>query len=134
MFHSRSQDFSNPQVTAIVGHLRAIERELGEIGKKAGRGASASASAAGDQIAAAAGLILNDMVDRLGRGRRAAADGAADLGKQALKISSRTGSEALSRIAGQAQQRPLAMLAVAIGVGLLIGAASRRNWSRFQSH
>jgi len=35
--------------------------------------------------------------------------------------------DALDRIAGQAKQRPLLTLAVAIGVGILIGAAGRRR-------
>ena len=52
MFHRRSSEF-DPRVSAIAGHLRAIEKELGGIGRSAGRNASASASAAGNQIAEA---------------------------------------------------------------------------------
>jgi len=126
MFQPRSTEF-DPRVTAIVDHLRAIERELGEIGRKAGRRASANASAAGDQIADAIGPILGDVVDRFRRGQRAAVDGAASLGDEAMKFGTRVGSDALGRIAGQARQRPLLTLAVAIGVGILIGAASRRT-------
>ena len=79
MFHHRSTEF-DPRVSAIAGHLRAIEKELGAIGRSAGRNASASASTAGNQIAEAIWPILNDIVDRFGRGRRAAVDEAASWG------------------------------------------------------
>jgi hypothetical protein len=35
MFHCRSTEF-DPRISAIVGHLRAIEKELGGIGNEAG--------------------------------------------------------------------------------------------------
>jgi hypothetical protein len=126
MFHNRSTEFG-PRVSAIAGHLRAIEKELGGIGRNASRNASASASAAGNQIAEAIWPILNDIVDRFGRGQRAAVDEAASLGNEAVKISARAGNEALGRIATQAKIRPFAAFAVAIGVGILIGVAVRRS-------
>jgi ElaB/YqjD/DUF883 family membrane-anchored ribosome-binding protein len=127
MFQPRSSDFADPRVTAIVDHLQAIERELAAIGQKAGRRASANAFAAGDQIADTVGPILNDIADRFWRGQRAAAEGAADLGGRAVRMSGRVGSDALGRIANQAKEHPLLTLAVAIGVGVLIGAAARRK-------
>ena len=126
MFHHRSTEF-DPRVSAIAGHLRAIEKELGGIGRTARRNASASASAAGNQIAEAIWPILNDIADRFGRGRRAALDEAASLGNEAVKISARAGNEALGRIATQAKTRPFVAFAVAIGVGILIGVAVRRR-------
>ncbi len=127
MFQPRSSNFSDPRVTAIVDHLQAIERELAVIGRKAGRQASANASAASDLIADTVGPILNDIADRFWRGQRAATEGAADLGGRAVRMGGRVGSDALDRIASQAKQRPLLTLAVAIGVGVLIGAAGRRS-------
>jgi hypothetical protein len=64
---NRSSEF-DPRVSAIPGHLRAIENELGGIGRGAGRRASTTASAAGNQVADAIWPILNDIVDRFGRG------------------------------------------------------------------
>jgi ElaB/YqjD/DUF883 family membrane-anchored ribosome-binding protein len=125
MFHHRSTEF-DPRISAIAGHLRAIEKELGRIGRSAGRNASASASNAGNQIAAI-WPILNEIVDRFGRGQRAAVDEAASLGNEAVKISARAGNDALGRIATQAKTRPFAAFAVAIGVGILIGVAVRRS-------
>ena len=126
MFHHRSTEF-DPRVSAIAGHLRAIEKELVGIGRSAGRNASASASTAGNQIAETIWPILNDIVDRFGRGQRAAVDEAASLGNEAIKFSARAGNDALGRIATQAKVRPFAAFAVAIGVGILIGVAVRRS-------
>ena len=126
MFQPRSRDF-NPRVTAIVDHLQAIERELAGMRRQAGRRASANASAAGDLIADTVGPILNDIADRFWRSQRAAAEGAADLSGRAVRMGGRVGNDALERIAAQAKERPVLTLAVAIGVGVLIGAAGRRS-------
>jgi|SRR5580658_8181875 hypothetical protein len=126
MFQHRASEF-DPRVSAIAGHLRAIEKELGGIGRSASRNASANASTAGKQIAEAIWPILNDIVDRFGRGQRAAVDEAASWGNEAVKIGARAGNDALGRIATQAKTRPLAAFAVAVGVGILIGVAVRRS-------
>jgi ElaB/YqjD/DUF883 family membrane-anchored ribosome-binding protein len=126
MFQHRSTEFDT-RIASIGSHLRAIEKELGGIGKGAGRRASASASAAGTQIADAIGPILNEIVNRFGRGQRVAVDQAASLGNEALRAGAKAGNDAMEQLAVQAKNRPLATLAVAIGVGLLIGFAVRRN-------
>jgi ElaB/YqjD/DUF883 family membrane-anchored ribosome-binding protein len=126
MFQHRRSDF-DPRVSAIVEHLRAIEGELGSLGKNAGRHASASASAAGRQIADVIGPILSEIGDRFRRSQRVAVDEAASFGNEAVKIGARVGNDALTRIADQAKHRPLVTLAVAIGVGVLIGFAGRRS-------
>jgi hypothetical protein len=126
MFHRRPAEF-DPRLSAIAGHLHAIEKELGGIGRSAGRRASASASAAGYQIADAIGPILNDIGDRFRRGQRVAVDEAASFGNEAVRVGAKVGNDALERIANQAKHRPLFTLAVAIGVGVLIGFAGRRN-------
>jgi hypothetical protein len=126
MFQHRAADF-DPRINAIVDHLGAIEKELGKLGKRAGRRASVSAAAAGDQIADTIGPILNDIADRFRRSPRLVADEAVNFGNEAVRIGSRVGNDALDRISSQARQRPLLTLAVAIGVGILIGAASRRT-------
>jgi len=127
MFQPRSRDFSDPRLTAVVDHLRAIEGELAGLGRQAGRRASANASAAGDLIAGTVGPILNDIADRFWRGQRAAAEGAADLSNRAVRMSGKVGNDALERITSQAKKRPLLTLAVAIGIGVLIGAVGRRR-------
>jgi ElaB/YqjD/DUF883 family membrane-anchored ribosome-binding protein len=129
MFQPRASDFDN-RLSSIVGHLRAIETELNKVGRGAGRQASAgaaAAAAAGNQIAEAIGPILGDIADRFRRGQRAAIDEASNYGDQAVRIGSRLGNDALTQIARQAKERPLVTLAVAIGIGVLIGFASRRD-------
>jgi hypothetical protein len=126
MFQARSSEF-DPRVAAIVNHLRAVERELARFGKSAGRSATASASTAGDQIAEVIGPLLNEIGNRFRRGQRVAVDEAASFGNEAIKFGTQVGNDALGRIANQAKQRPLFTLAVAIGVGILIGAVGRRN-------
>jgi hypothetical protein len=126
MFQHRAKEF-DPRVSAIVDHLRAIEGELGSIGKSAGRRASASASAAGAQISDVIGPLLNEISDRFRRSQRVAVDEAVSFGNEAVKLGTRAGNDALTRIADQAKHRPLFTLALAIGVGVLIGFAWRRR-------
>ena len=126
MFQYRSRQF-DPGLAAIAGHLRAIEEDLGVMGRKAGRDAAVRASAAGDQIADTLWPILGEIGDRFRRGQRAAVDEATSLGNEAVRFGTRAGSDALDRIADQAKHRPLFTLAFAVGVGVLIGFASRRD-------
>ena len=126
MFRQTSTEF-DPRVSAIAGHLRAIEKELGGIGRSASRRASTSTSAAANQIADAIWPVLNNIVDRFGRGQRATVDEAASLGSEAVKVGARIGNDALGRIATRAKNRPLGAIAVAIGLGILIGVAVRRG-------
>ena len=121
MFHRRSS------AAAIAGHLRAIENELGRIGRNAGRQASARRSAVGDQIGDAVTPILNEIAERLRSGRRVATEEAARFGNEAVKFGGKIGNDALDRIAMEVEYRPLVALAVAIGVGILIGIAGRRR-------
>lgn len=126
MFQPRLKDF-DPRVGAIVDHLRAIEKELRAVGKSSGRRASVEAAAAGDRIAETIGPILADIAERFRQGQHVALDQAATLGTQAVKIGSRFGADAAETISGQARQRPFVVLAVALGIGILIGAAARRS-------
>jgi hypothetical protein len=126
MFQPRPKDF-DPRLGAIVDHLRAIQNELRAFGSGSGRRASAQAAAAGDRIADTIGPILSDIAERFRKGQQVAFDQASTLGNQAVKAGAKAGGDAVDHIAGQTKQRPLLMLAVAIGVGVLIGAAARRN-------
>jgi ElaB/YqjD/DUF883 family membrane-anchored ribosome-binding protein len=128
MFQHRSSEF-DPRVSAIVDHLRAIEKELSAIGKIAGRRASSGASATTNQILDAVGPILKDLTDRFGRGQRAALDRATSVGTEAVQAGARVGNDALDRLGEQAKQRPLFTMAVALGIGMLIGFATRRDWN-----
>jgi ElaB/YqjD/DUF883 family membrane-anchored ribosome-binding protein len=126
MFRHRSTDFDT-RVGSIAGHLRAIEKELEGIGRRAGGRASAGASSAGDQITEVIGPILNELSERFGRDQRATVEHAASFGNEAINVGARLGNDAMERVAIQAKHRPMTTLAVAMGVGLLIGFAARRR-------
>jgi ElaB/YqjD/DUF883 family membrane-anchored ribosome-binding protein len=126
MFRHRPADFDT-RVGAIAGHLRAIEKELGGIGGSAHRRAFASASAAGDQIADAIGPILSEIVDRFRGGQSLALEEATSFSNQAVKSGAKLGKDALQRIAIETKHHPLVTLAVALGVGILIGIVVRRK-------
>ena len=89
----------------------------------AGRQPSAAAAPASDQIGDAIATILSEMVDRFRKGGRVAGDQAGRFGNQALDLGARYGSDALERVASQAEERPLFTVGVALGIGILIGAA-----------
>jgi hypothetical protein len=129
MFQYRSSSFG-PSVNAIQKHLGAVEKELEKLGRAGGRRASAVASDASEQIGDAISTIVSDMIDRFRDRGRAAGDGAARLSGQALKLGAGYGSDALRRVSSQTEDRPLIMLGVALGIGVLIGAAVLSNVGR----
>ena len=133
MFQYHSSSFG-PSVNAIQNHLGAVEKELEKIGRIAGRRGSAAASAAGEQIGETISTVLSDMIERFRARGEAASDRAARLGNRALKLGAGYGSDALARVSAQAEDRPLVTLGVALGIGVLIGAAvlgsvNRRGWN-----
>jgi ElaB/YqjD/DUF883 family membrane-anchored ribosome-binding protein len=122
MFQHRASDFS-PSVAAIQKHLGAVEKELEKIGRIAGRQTIDGVATASDQISDAISTILSQMVDRFRKGRQAAGDQAERLGNQALDLGAKYGSNALQRVANEAEHRPLITVGVALGIGILIGVA-----------
>ena len=126
MFHQRASTFS-PDLRAIEGRLRALESEVERVGRKAGRRASAGLSAAGEQLGDAVAAAVNDLVERLRSGRRIAGDEALRLGSDAARLGAKVGNDALQRVTEEIEYRPLTMLAVAIGIGILIGMAGSKS-------
>jgi hypothetical protein len=117
MFHHRPSAFAS-NVSAIEGRLRALESELERIGRTAGRHASA-----GDHLGDAIASAVTEIVDRFRSGRRLAGDEAARFGNKAGTLGAKFGNDALQRMASEVEHRPLVILAVAVGVGILIGMA-----------
>ena len=122
MFQYRKSNFS-PSVAAIQKHLGAVETELEKIGRIAGRQTSDAAAAASDQIGDAISTILSEMVERFRKGGQAAGDQAGRLSNQALDLGAKYRNDALARVVSQAEERPLLTIGVALGIGILIGAA-----------
>jgi ElaB/YqjD/DUF883 family membrane-anchored ribosome-binding protein len=101
----------------IDGRLRTLERRLQRFGNETSANAALAAEGIGDAVASALGGIG----DRF-RG------GATSLGSEAAKLS----HNALRRLTDEAEHRPMVMIAVALGVGLLIGLSLPRPsyWDR----
>ena len=118
MFRHRSSAFAT-NASAIEGRLRALEDAFERIGRTAGQRTSAGMSAAGDHVGDAIASAVTEIVDRFRSGRRLAGNEAARFGNEAAKV----GNDALHRMASEVEHRPLVTLAVAVGVGILIGIA-----------
>jgi ElaB/YqjD/DUF883 family membrane-anchored ribosome-binding protein len=122
MFYHRSSAFA-PNLSALESRLRSLENEVQRVGKRAGRSASAGMSSAGDQIGDAIASAVTEIVERFRSGRRLAGDEAVRFGNEAARFGAKVGNDALERVASEVEHRPLITLAVAIGVGILIGMA-----------
>ena len=130
MFHQRKSAFDR-NISALEGRLHALEDQIDQLGRSAGRRASANVSAAGDHIGDAIAAAVTEIVDRFRSGRRLAGDEAMRFGNEAAKFGAKVGNDALERVASEVEHRPLVTLGVAIGIGVLIGmaggAARRHN-------
>lgn len=111
MFQYRSSEFA-PNVASIQRHLGAVEKELESIGRIAGRRGVVAARTASEQIGDALTSVLSDMMERFRDG-----------GRQAVQTGSKYGDSAIRRMTAEVQGQPLITLGVALGVGVLIGAA-----------
>ena len=94
-----------PNVRGIERRLRSLEQQLERVG-----GRTEVAERAGAAIAP----VLSSIADRFRGGTHSMSDEAAKLGNDALR-----------RLSNEVEHRPLITLAVAVGVGILVGLASR---------
>ena len=107
------------QAGEIEQRLQALEKRLENVGTRASTNAQDTAENLGDAIASA----LSGWADRFRQGASTVGDQSAALGKDATRL----GTVALNRIADETGRRPLFALAVAVGVGILIGMAARNS-------
>ena len=99
---------------AIDRRLHALERNLRRIGGQTTAGATEVAGHVGETVVAA----LSALADRFRESR----DEAGKLGREAARMS----DDALRRLSNEIERRPLVTLAVAVGVGILVGFVSCR--------
>jgi len=107
----------------IERRLRTIERQLERAGSRASAGASQAADQVSDMIASALNSTADKFRDRANTVGNVMTEEAARLGNEAAKL----GDNALRRLSKEVENRPLVTLAIAVGVGLLIGLSSRRR-------
>ena len=99
-----------PNVSGIERRLRLLEQQLERVGGRT----SASTAEVAERAAAAIVPVLSSIANRFGGGTHSMSDEATKLGNDALR-----------RLSNEVEHRPLVTLAVAVGVGILVGLASR---------
>jgi uncharacterized protein YjbJ (UPF0337 family) len=121
-------------MTASSRYTRAISSEVGDIERrlrilqngieKLGTRASSNARDTADGLGEAVASALSSWADRFRQGTNSLSEQSAAFGKDATRY----GTAALSQISKETEQRPLIAIAVALGVGILIGmVASGRS-------
>jgi ElaB/YqjD/DUF883 family membrane-anchored ribosome-binding protein len=118
------------------GYSRAISADIGEINRRlrtlehrlerAGGRTAASAAQAADRVGDNLASAFNSMADRLRDSAGSVSDEATRISGEAAKL----GNTALRRLADEVEHRPLVTLAVAVGVGILVGLASSQSVRR----
>jgi hypothetical protein len=107
-----------------------IEQRLRSIEKRLGAGISARTTVVSDHVGEAIASALSAVASRLLGGDNSANIGDASSIKEARKIAgeaAQLGNDAMRRVAREIKHRPLVTLAIAIGVGVLMGLVGRRR-------
>jgi len=116
MFHQSGYSRAlSVDIGEIERRLRGLEQRLERLGSRT----SARTVDAADRIATS----LTSLAEQFRGGAGVATDEAARIGGEAVKI----GNDALRRLSREVERRPLMILAVAVGVGILVGLASHRR-------
>ena len=105
-------------VGEIERRLRSLEQRL----ERAGGRVSARAEHTADHLGEAIASALSSIADRF-RGDAGSMTDATKIGAAAAKV----GNDALRRLSREVQHRPLVTLAIAVGVGILMGLANHRR-------
>ena len=104
----------------IERRLQALEKSLEKIRALA---SSTNARDTAEDLGNVIASTLSGWADRFRQEASAVGDRSAALGKDVARL----GTVALSRVADETERRPLFALAVALGVGILIGMAARHS-------
>ena len=108
---------------AISSEVGDIERRLQALQRGLEKLPSSNARNGADGLGEAVAAALAGWADRFRQGASSVSDQSASFGKDAARF----GTAALSRISSETEQRPLIAVAVALGVGVLIGMAMHRR-------
>lgn len=103
----------------IERRLRTLERRLERLGDRT----SASAAQAADRVGEGIASALTSIAERFRGGAGSVSDEAMRIGNEAAEL----GHDALRRVSREVERHPLVVLAVAVGVGILVGLASHRR-------
>jgi ElaB/YqjD/DUF883 family membrane-anchored ribosome-binding protein len=103
--------------------LLTLEKRLGRSAGRASSNISSGVTQATDRVGELIAAALNEAGTRFRGGARGVGAEASHLGQEAARL----GNDALKRLTNEVEQRPLVMLAVAAGLGFLVGIAGRRR-------
>jgi ElaB/YqjD/DUF883 family membrane-anchored ribosome-binding protein len=118
--HSRAMSANvSDNVGEIERRLRSVEQRLERVGGRASASAAQTADHVGETIATG----LTSIADRFREVANSMSDEASKMGSEAAKL----GNDALRRLSKEVEHRPLVTLAVAVGVGILVGLVRRRH-------
>jgi ElaB/YqjD/DUF883 family membrane-anchored ribosome-binding protein len=112
-----SSRYIRSEVGEIERRLRSLEKTIEKLGSRT----SSQARDTAGGLADAAASVLSDWAPRFREGANAISDRSAALGTDAARY----GTAALDRVSEETRERPLAAIAIALGVGILIGMATR---------
>ena len=107
------------EVGEIERRLRSLERNLERVGARASSDVKDRAEGLGEAVATA----LFGWADHFRQTAGLLSDQSADVARDAAKL----GGKALTRVSKETESHPFFALALAVGVGVLIGFVSR-NW------
>jgi ElaB/YqjD/DUF883 family membrane-anchored ribosome-binding protein len=107
-------------ISSEVGDIERRPRILQEGVEKLGRRASSDARDTADGLGEAVASALSSWADRFRNGTSSLGEQSAAYGKDAARYT----TAALDQIAKETERRPLIAIAIALGVGILIGIAA----------
>ena len=112
-FSSRYPRAISSDVGDIERRLRILQNGIEKMGTRASSHARDTAGTLSDAVASA----LSSWADRFRQGSNSLGDYSAAVGKDAARY----GTAALNQVSKETEQRPLVAVAVALGIGILIG-------------
>jgi ElaB/YqjD/DUF883 family membrane-anchored ribosome-binding protein len=112
-----SARYIRSEVGDIERRLRSLEKTIEKLGSRT----SSEARATAGGLADAAALVLSRWAPRFREGAHTLSDQSAALGTDAARY----GTAALDRLSEETEEHPLVAIAIALGVGILLGMATR---------
>jgi ElaB/YqjD/DUF883 family membrane-anchored ribosome-binding protein len=122
LWQSRPSSASAAIYADVEQRMRGLEKQLDRLSTMMGRTSAGMTRSAGD-FGEAVVTALGEVADRFRHRARNVGDDAAHFGTEAAKF----GNDALRRLSSEVEHRPLLTLAIAVGVGFLVGMAARHD-------
>jgi hypothetical protein len=123
MFGRSSAAATADDIAEIGRRMQAIERRLERMAVGRARGISAGMAQASDRATELIATALGEIAERFRGGARSVGDEASRFGQEAAKV----GNVALRKLTAEVEHRPLMLLGLAVGLGILVGVVGRRS-------